>query len=55
MKPEKNEQWLLDGKCSICRRKNYCNTQCTKSKHRQNALIHGAVFNAMMNVFKSKK
>lgn len=55
MKPEKNEQWLLDGKCSVCRRKNYCSTKCTKSKRRHDALIHRAVFDTMMNVFKSKE
>lgn len=24
----KSEQWLLDGDCSVCRRKNYCSKDC---------------------------
>lgn len=26
------EQWLLEGYCILCKRKNYCSTQCTPRK-----------------------
>lgn len=55
MKPDKNEQWLLNGKCSICRRKNYCKTQCKKSKQHHDAVIRGAAFSMMMKLFTSKR
>mgnify|MGYP007053682607 CR=1 FL=1 len=29
---ESNEQWLLDGDCSKCRRVKYCKKPCTKVK-----------------------
>lgn len=32
---ERTEQWLLDGKCSICRRKEYCSKPCKKCKSRR--------------------
>lgn len=27
-----NEQWKLNGQCSICRRKSYCKKQCKANK-----------------------
>lgn len=46
-KPEKNEQWLLDGDCSICRRKNYCKKECTKYSRNKAAFIKSAVISAV--------
>lgn len=31
-KAEKNEQWKKEGKCSICRRVDYCKKDCTARK-----------------------
>ena len=28
--PNENEQWLLNGDCSKCRRKSYCSKPCTR-------------------------
>lgn len=36
MKYNINEQWLLDGDCSICRRKNYCNKPCKRANIKSN-------------------
>ena len=41
--PNENEQWLLSGDCSKCRRENYCAKPCTKNKRRTKALIHSLV------------
>ncbi len=30
-KPEHNEQWLLDGICRECRRKDYCSNPCKRN------------------------
>lgn len=32
---QKDEQWLLDGDCRICRRKNYCKRKCTIRSRRE--------------------
>ena len=29
-----SDRWLIDGDCSKCRRKNYCNKSCKKNKQR---------------------
>lgn len=29
-KPDSNEQWLLDGICRECRRKDYCSKPCKR-------------------------
>lgn len=33
---ENNEQWLLQGNCNLCRRKNYCNTTCKAHRNKIN-------------------
>lgn len=33
-KPNSNEQWLLDGICRECRRKDYCSKPCKRNKVR---------------------
>ena len=45
MSANNDEQWLLQGKCSECRRKNYCKTQCTKNKRYSEASIKQAILN----------
>lgn len=42
-KASKNEQWLLDGNCDICRRRNYCKKDCTKRTRATAAWLSGAV------------
>ena len=39
-KPNNTEQWLLDGKCTECRRNKYCSKPCTRHKRRINLLVH---------------
>lgn len=46
-KPDKNEQWLLNGDCSICRRKNYCKKECTKYSRNRAAFIKSAIRSAV--------
>lgn len=33
--PDNNEQWLLDGVCRECRRKDYCSKPCKRNKVRK--------------------
>ena len=33
-KPDSNEQWLLDGNCRECRRKDYCSKPCKRNEAR---------------------
>lgn len=32
--PDSNEQWLLDGICQECRRKDFCSKPCKRNKVR---------------------
>ncbi len=32
--PDSNEQWLLDGICRECRRKDYCSEPCKRNRAR---------------------
>ena len=47
---ENNEQWLKDGKCDICRRKNYCSKPCTKNKRRVKAEMYSLVHKYMNSI-----
>lgn len=38
-----NEQWLLDGDCSKCRREKYCSKPCTKAKRKRDVLVQTLV------------
>lgn len=50
-----NEQWTADGKCNVCRRKNYCNNPCKAAKERQQYELRCAVSRAMFEtMIKSK-
>ena len=44
---DKSEQWLLNGDCRICRRKNYCSKPCTRCKRETQAELKRLVANAM--------
>lgn len=46
-----SDQWKLDGICSICRRKNYCQKRCTANHRRTNAIIAGKIAEAMGPAF----
>lgn len=45
--PEDNEQWLLDGDCNQCRRKNYCSKPCKIVKHESDMRIINAIKKAV--------
>lgn len=38
-----SEQWLLQGYCEDCRRREYCKRPCTAKKRRVNGMIQGAI------------
>lgn len=39
MMSDSNEQWLLDGICQECRRKDYCSKPCKRNKVRTESEI----------------
>jgi len=53
MKINDNEQWKLEGKCSICRRNTYCKSTstCAASKRRQYLIIDEAIQEVFTNGF----
>ena len=53
-KIDESEQWLLDGKCHICRREKYCSKSCTKCKQREQYEIRGLVGFAMVRLLSEK-
>lgn len=40
LKTLNTDQWLLEGKCGDCRRKNYCKKPCTRAKRRATAILN---------------
>lgn len=40
---EQNEQWLLGGRCDLCRRNKYCNKPCTANKRHADMLTRALV------------
>ena len=42
-----NEQWLEDGDCSKCRRRDYCKKRCKKSRLALRSTIAGLLETAM--------
>ena len=46
-KSDLNEQWLLNGDCKICRRRNYCKKECTPRKRAQRDWLANAVTGAL--------
>lgn len=43
METDNSNQWELEGRCSLCRRKNYCSKPCTRNTRATNALMEGMV------------
>lgn len=39
-----SDQWKSDGKCSECRRQNYCKKQCTANRKHQELIIKKAIY-----------
>ena len=40
---KKSDQWLLDGDCSLCRKRNYCTKNCSKRIERLNRIGGSAI------------
>lgn len=40
---KKSDQWLLDGDCSLCRKRNYCTKDCSKRIERLNKIGKSAI------------
>ena len=51
---DKSEQWLLDGNCNICRRKEYCSKPCKACKDRMTYEMRCAVSRAMFRCMTGK-
>lgn len=43
MSVDKSEQWLLNGKCTECRRKKYCSKPCRACKDRREYYMRNMV------------
>ena len=37
------EQWLLNGECNKCRRKNYCSKGCTRNKRETESMVKSLI------------
>lgn len=37
------DSWLIDGNCEVCRRKNYCSTECKRHRVNRKRSIYNAV------------
>ena len=46
-KPSKNEQWLLNGDCDVCRRKTYCKKDCTVRARAKQSFVKNAIRDAI--------
>ena len=45
---DKSEQWLLDGKCHICRKKEYCTKLCRACQNRRQYEVRCAISRAIV-------
>ena len=45
---EFNDQWKLDGDCSLCRRRSYCSKVCTRNRNKTRAEIKNLVGKIMV-------
>ncbi len=52
---DKSEQWLSDGKCHICRRKEYCSKPCKACKVRRDYELRCEVSRAMVKAMTEMK
>lgn len=39
---EQNEQWLSDGNCKICRKRNYCTKPCKRNQWKRQQDFYSA-------------
>ena len=51
---DKSEQWLLDGKCTMCRKKEYCSKPCKACKNRKEYEKRCAIGRAMVRMMTGK-
>lgn len=45
---DNSEQWLLDGKCTMCRRENYCTKACKAYLNRRDLEMREAFSRALL-------
>ena len=45
---EQNEQWLSDGDCKICRKRNYCTKPCKRNQWKRQQDLNSAVAEAIV-------
>lgn len=45
--PNPNEQWLLDGICSECRKQSYCKKDCKRHIRRTQSLVSSYIAKRM--------
>ena len=55
MKVNSGDQWLLDGDCTLCRKKSYCGTPCTKQNKYKDNLLKEMTFKAFMKLMMESK
>lgn len=55
MKIDKSEQWLLNGKCNECRRRDYCGKTCTAYKKRFTMEIKQFIAEKMFEKLQGRK
>lgn len=51
---DESEQWKLDGRCRVCRRKEYCSKPCKACKDRREYEMRSAIARAMVRVMTGK-
>lgn len=47
MEIKETEQWLLNGNCSKCRKKNYCSKECKRNDLRKKRIIANTITKTM--------
>ena len=50
-----SEQWLLEGDCSVCRRKRYCTKGCKKNRIAKERQINAIITNAIIKRLRTKE
>lgn len=51
----KNDQWLTDGDCQLCRRLKYCSKKCNAAKRYDQRIIADMIANALTQIVFSRK
>lgn len=52
---EQNEQWLSDGDCKICRKRNYCTKPCKRNQWKWQRDLNSAFAEAMAKTVVRKR